>query len=205
VEQGPHQGRLLIPCDHSYSSPDGTIAGGGFEYGAHVISSDDGGANWQIGGTIAPKVNECQVVELADGNGTLLMNMRSYFGRNLRTQSISYDGGLSWTDPADVPDLVEPVCQAGLIDYPDPENPNQQILIFTNPASSKFRHNLSIRASFDQGQTWKKIRTIFPGPSAYSSLVALPGNHIGLLFEGGQKSPYESIYFTSFLVDQLKE
>src|SRR3546814_21170200 len=69
----------------------------------------------------SPKVNECQVVELADGNGTLLMNMRSYFGRASRTHALSYDGGVTWTAPEDAPQLVEPVCQASILRYSWPE------------------------------------------------------------------------------------
>ena len=106
IKFGPRKGRLVIPCDHSFDSPEGKVRGGPYEYGAHVIYSDDHGESWQLGGTISPKVNECQVVELADGNGTLMMNMRSYFGRNRRTQSISYDGGETWTAPVDAEQLV---------------------------------------------------------------------------------------------------
>jgi sialidase-1 len=36
---------------------------------------------------------------------------------------------------------------------------------------------------------------VHDGPSAYSNLVALPNGHLGLLFEGGVKSPYEGIVF----------
>jgi sialidase-1 len=117
IKHGPNTGRLIIPCDHSYEEPNDTGTGNSYISGSHIIYSDDHGKTWQPGGSITPKVNECQVVEVADGNGTLLMNMRSNFGRHYRTQSISYDGGLSWTQPEDVPSLVEPVCQASIIRY----------------------------------------------------------------------------------------
>src|SRR5690606_36815942 len=120
---GPRAGRLVVPCDHSYDDPQGEVRGGPYEYGAHAIYSDDHGRTWQLGGVIRPKVNECQVVELADGNGTLLMNMRSYFGRARRTHALSYDGGESWTFPEDAPALVEPVCQASILRYSWPGKP----------------------------------------------------------------------------------
>ena len=111
LKDGPHKGRLVIPCDHSYDDPvEGATIDGAYEYGSHIIYSDDHGITWNLGGVIRPKVNECQVVELADGNGTLMMDMRSYFGRHLRTQSISNDGGMNWTEPADVDELIESVC-----------------------------------------------------------------------------------------------
>src|SRR5690606_2115581 len=73
IKNGPHKGRLVIPCDHSYDDPNGKVRGGPFEYGAHTIYSDDHGKSWKLGGTIRPKTNECQVVELADEEGTSLM------------------------------------------------------------------------------------------------------------------------------------
>ncbi len=39
---------------------------------------------------------------------------------------------------------------------------------------------------------------MYPGPSAYSCLAQLPGGDVGLLFEAGEKSPYEKIAFARF-------
>lgn len=195
LQHGPHKGRLIIPCDHSYADPQGSLRHGTYEYGSHVIYSDDHGHSWHLGGRITPKVNECQLVELADGNGTLLMDMRAYFERHCRAQSISYDGGTSWTVPKDVPALVEPVCQASLLRYSWPSRKKTGILLFLNPASTTRRHNMSIRLSLDEGKTWPFIRTLFAGPSAYSSMALLPGGLIACLYEAGEKSPYERILF----------
>ncbi|RAV29541.1 sialidase family protein [Sinomicrobium soli] len=195
VKHGPCKGRLIIPSDHSYDDPGGKVRNGPFEYGSHVIYSDDHGDTWKLGGTIRPKVNECQVVELADGNGTLLMNMRSYFGKNKRTHAISYDGGLSWTAPYTVDELVEPVCQASILRYRWPGGEQPGILLFLNPATSGGRRNMSLRMSLDEGKTWPFIRTVFPGPSAYSSMTVLKNNTVALLYEGGTANPYEQIIF----------
>ena len=195
IKHGPYKGRLVIPCDHSYATPDGHLRDGKYAYGAHVIYSDDHGKSWHLGGTIRPKANECQLVEVADGNGTLLMNMRSYFGRQCRTQAISYDGGMSWTAPKDVPQLVEPVCQASIIRYSWPADGQKSVLLFLNPASTTKRHNMAIRASLDEGQSWPYIRTLYKGPSAYSCMAILQDNSIGCLYEAGQKNAYESILF----------
>ncbi|MNL70637.1 hypothetical protein D3C87_1956720 [compost metagenome] len=37
------------------------------------------------------------------------------------------------------------------------------------------------------------IRTIFPGPSAYSSMAALPDGNILCLYEAGKTGAYEQI------------
>lgn len=195
IRNGPHKGRLVIPCDHSYDDPQGSVRNGPFEYGSHIIYSDDHGQTWQLGGTIRPKVNECQVVELAGGNGSLLMDMRSYFGRNRRTQSVSRDGGLTWTSPTDAHDLIEPVCQASLIRYSWPNLEESGKILFLNPASTSARENLTLRASFDDGKSWPYRKVIHSGPSAYSSISVLPNGSIGCLYEAGANGPYERIIF----------
>lgn len=192
IKYGPHKGRLLIPSDHSYSDPLGDVRGGAFEYGAHVIFSDDHGKTWQLGGVIRPKMNECQVVEMADGKGTLLMNMRSYFERSRRALSVSYDGGSEWTDPVEAVDLIEPVCQAAFIRYSWPENGENGQLLFSNPASTK-RENMTIKVSNDDGRSWPVSKLLYKGPSAYSALAKGMDGTIYCLYEKGEDGPYEKI------------
>lgn len=43
------------------------------------------------------------------------------------------------------------------------------------------------------------------GPAAYSSLVVAADLSIGLLFEGGAASPYETIAFARFSLDWLTD
>ncbi|OQP54710.1 sialidase family protein [Niastella populi] len=202
IQNGLHKGRLVIPCDFSYDDSTTIPKQGHPNMGSHSIYSDDHGATWKLGGTITPKMNECQVIEVADGNGTLLMNMRSYFQRNCRAYAISYDGGITWTAPANVPALVEPVCQASILRYSWPGKKTKSCMLFLNPASAK-RINMTIRASFDEGQTWPVIRTLYTGPSAYSCMVLLPGGDIGCLYEAGKKHPYETIVFQKLAAKEL--
>jgi sialidase-1 len=155
-------GRMVIPCDHA-------VAGTGL-YRSHVIYSDDHGETWKLGGAIDARVNECQAVEL--GDGTLLMNMRSYRGKGCRAVAGSRDGGRTWTPAADDPALPEPVCQAALIRFADPQNPAQALLAFSNPAS-RMREKLTVRLSADEGKTWPAARLLNAGPSAYSALALL--------------------------------
>ncbi|MBL9190265.1 MAG: exo-alpha-sialidase [Opitutaceae bacterium] len=187
IKHGPHAGRLVIPCDHNYDDP----VEKKHLSGSHTIYSDDRGKTWKLGGVIRPKVNECQVVELADGRGTLLMNMRSNHGRNLRAQATSGDGGLTWTSPADAPALIEPVCQASLIRH------TSGLLLFSNPAA-KTRVNLLVRSSTDDGASWRDVVTLHAGPSAYSNLISLSPTEAGCLYERGEKRPYEKITFARF-------
>lgn len=203
INYGAHRGRLVIPCDHSYDAAATSSTEAQIEFGAHVVFSDDHGANWKLGGVIRPKVNECQVVELADGQGTLLMNFRAYFGHRRRAEATSRDGGLRWTAPQDQPALIEPVCQASFLRLSWPGKANVSQLLFSNPADEKRRRNFTVRLSRDEGKTWPVARTLHEGPAAYSCLVALPKGKIGCLYERGEKSAYERIAFAAFPLDWL--
>jgi len=192
LRDGPHRGRLLVPGDHSYPDPDGDLRGAPAAFGGHVLYSDDHGATWQLGGVIRPRVAEPQVAELADGRGGLLANLRTYAGRNRRTQATSDDGGATWTWPRDQRALVEPVCQASLLRYSWPDEVTGDLLLFANPASRR-RENLAVRASADGGASWPRARAIHSGPAAYSCLARLPDDRIACLYEAGDTTPYERI------------
>ena len=179
LKQGKHKGRLVIPCDHN------VLVGKESVRRSHCILSDDGGKTWSMSEPLERDTNECAVVELADGR--LLLNMRSYHGKNLRAVSYSDDGGLTWSPVTLDPELVEPVCQAALIAYGDGQ------LAFSNPASTK-RDHMTLKLSSDQGRSWSKRTRIYDGSSAYSSLVDLMESRLGLLYE---KDGYSKIVFVS--------
>jgi sialidase-1 len=180
-------GRLVVPCDHTEA--------GTRTFRSHVIYSDDGGATWKKGGALGEKTNECQVIERADGS--LLLNMRSYHGKNRRAVATSPDGGLSWSKVTLDEALLEPVCQASLIRYDPPAAGGKGRVLFANPASTK-REKLTIRLSHDEGRTWPVARLLHAGPAAYSALAVLPGGAVGCLYERGRRSPYEQITLARF-------
>ncbi|MBI5381911.1 MAG: exo-alpha-sialidase [Opitutae bacterium] len=200
IQSGPHAGRLVIPSDHNY--PDSTT--GKSERASHAIYSDDHGATWQLGGAIKPGMNECQVVELFDGRGTLLMDMRSYRGLGQRAQSRSTDGGATWSEAVNVPALVEPICQASILRWAKTDANQPGWLLFSNPADAKKRRNLTVRASVDNGTTWSRSLVLHTGAAAYSSLVALSESTAACLYERSEKRPSEQIVFTRFDAQDLK-
>lgn len=191
IKEGAHKGRLVIPCDHNYDDPDDPKK---HQTGSHAIYSDDHGKTWQLGAPIRPKANECQVAELFDGRGTLLMNMRSNTGHNLRTQATSTDGGATWSAAEDARALIEPVCQGSIL-----RHDAAKLLLFSNPAA-KTRVSLTVRASADNAQTWRDVAVLHEGPAAYSCLVAIGANEAGCLYERGEKRAYEKITFARFPV-----
>jgi len=204
LERGTHKGRLVIPCDHRDKE------GSKPPMVSHVFYSDDHGETWKLGGSVAPHTDECQVVELQDGR--LLINMRNYWGRHggkperggKRAVAWSDDGGLSWSSLRFEKALPEPACEASFLRYTaGPSSKNR--LIFSNPASSKERVRVTVRLSYDEGESWPVSRLLHDGPSAYSCLAVLPDQRIACLYEAGDASAYESIRFARFTLDWLTE
>jgi len=181
LKRGPHAGRLVIPCDHSEEREGRRVM-----Y-SHAIFSDDGGRTWRAGESVSPHTDECQLVEL--GDGTLLINMRNYWGRDggrperggRRAVARSHDGGATWSDVSFDATLVEPICQASLISVERPDG--SRLLCFANPASSTTRHRLTLRVSFDEGATWPVERLIDAGAAAYSALAWLGEGQVAILYE----------------------
>ncbi len=194
LTHGKHAGRLVIPCDHRVGGTKEDKDGWDKAGRSHVIYSDDHGQSWKLGGSTDYAMNECAVVELADGS--LMLNSRSYRGKACRGVSLSKDGGATWEPTTDDPVLVESVCQASLIRC------CQGRLAFSNPAVPKGRNHLTIRLSNDQGKTWPHSRLVCEGSSAYSSLASLPGGEIGLLYE---RNDYKQLTFARFPLAWVKE
>jgi len=196
LTRGKHKGRLVIPANHSdrgYKD---------HSYGSHVLLSDDAGKTWRRSGVIRPGCNESQVAELSDGS--LMMNMRSYAPHGLRSISVSTDGGATWPRATQDKALIESTCQASFLRYSFASPGRKSVLLFSNPATKRGRHHMTVRASFDEGRTWPAAKLITPAPSAYSCLTVLPDGKIGLLYEAGQRNAYEGVYFTRFALDSLK-
>jgi len=199
IKNGKNKGRLIIPANHSYDDPNGIIGNGPFNYGAHILFSDDNGESWNISDQIKPGCNESQVVELE--NETLMINMRSYNNKHSRAFSLSFDGGLSWSKIKHDPQLVESKCQASIINYGYYNNKN--IFLFSNPAVPFGRSNMTIKVSYDNCKTWSYSKVIHSGPSAYSCLTRLNNGNIGLFYEAGDKNNYEKMIFISIPAQAL--
>ncbi len=192
VKSGQYKDRMIVPCDYIELRAYG---GKGF---SHVIYSDDLGDTWHIGG-ISPyeRANESTIAELSDGR--LMLNMRAS-GRNARWVAESNDGGITFTNMRTDYNLVEPVCQGSILDA---MINGQHTLFFANPAST-VRENMTIKMSTDNGTSWNKYVRVHAGPSAYSDIVMINDQNVGILYEGGVSSPYETITFKEVPVTLFK-
>jgi sialidase-1 len=195
-------GRLIVPV---WMASHGTDKGA--KAAASVIYSDDNGKTWH-GGDLATRsdadlrgVSECIATELSDGR--VMLNIRNRNPANRRAAVFSADGVHGWSKPELLPDLLEPVCMAGLVTHPGTNAGGQPFLVFSNPdtldatgggtaepGARRERKNLTVKASFDDGRTWPVSKGVESGPSAYSDLAVLPDGTILCFFESGQPGVY---------------
>jgi hypothetical protein len=205
LTRGPHAGRLIAPCDHTTS-----ISTTWSACGAHLLYSDDDGTTWRIGADDSPGTglinpNESTAVELTDGRIYSLARNQQGHAQGHRAFALSSDGGATFDAPFRiVTGLVSPVVEAVLLrsSAVDGGGDTNRILL-SAPGDAAARKNMTIRSSFDETRTWNAGKLIYAGPSAYSDLVKLPENRIGLLYESGAKQPYERITFAGFGVGFL--
>jgi sialidase-1 len=192
VGSGQYKDRMIIPCDH--------IEAGTGKYFSHIIYSDNSGMTWNLGGTTPQdQVNECAIAELPGDK--LMLNMRNYDRKQKsRKVSVSSDGGLTWSKIWSDPVLIEPICQASLLNHPD-----KKILYFLNPASEDSREKMTLRLSYDDGKTWAISKVLHAGPAAYSDLAILPAGELACFYEAGEKSPYEGIVFRKLSFKDLRK
>jgi len=192
-------GRLLIPSDCGEREGAGSA-----DKKRHslVFYSDDHGTSWKLGGVTDLGMNECEVVELADGS--LLLSMRQYLGPKQRAFAVSTDGGLSWSKPKLHPQVHCPVCQASIQRYTLPPAAAKNRILYSGPGGPGRTH-MTVRLSYDEGESWPVSKVLHDGPAAYSDLVVLPDKTVGCLYERGEEHPYEKITFARFTLDWLTD
>lgn len=160
-----------------------------------VLYSDDHGATWDAGEVVDGAVNEAQIVELSDGR--LLMSVRPNSGGD-RLVALSSDNGEHWTKPAPlfsstrVAKAIERYTLKGV------NNESRDRLLHTIPAGGPLgaRSNLQIRISYDEGVSFGTSRTVYAGYAAYSDLVNIDSDQVGILWERGDTTGYQFITFT---------
>lgn len=205
IQKGKNRGRLVVPADHRLGV-DGNDRG---PLGAQAILSDDHGQTWRLGAVDETyedgiNANETTVVELNDG--TLYFNTRSQNGDapGNRGEAWSRDGGetfesrdAAWKNFRPGPALLDPpVVQGSLV------RAAENLIFFAGPdengPTGPGRSDLRIRFSRDEAESWHDGPVIHVGPAAYSDMVRLSDDSVGLLFEAGdreQKNAYQRIVF----------
>ncbi|MEU9883101.1 sialidase family protein [Streptomyces phaeochromogenes] len=214
LTRGPYAGRLVVPSNHSAAPPTGSADTGqeAKYYGAHAIYSDDGGVTWRVGFVDdsydgVDNANENAVAQLPDGR--LYFSSRDQHGSSVgnRLDSYSSDGGVT----LDRPYLVQPT----LNDVPVVQGSVLQLtgggggrgagapLLFSGPSVPTVRQSMAVWRSTDAGHSFTKAKTLSTLPAAYSDLVQLGSDKVGVLYETGATGMYESIEFRRVPVGEL--
>ncbi|QOV38761.1 exo-alpha-sialidase [Streptomyces ferrugineus] len=196
-------GRVVVPANHTIP-PTGADIGTEARYNSgHCLLSDDRGETWRIGyvdentdGYI--NVNETTAAELPDGR--VYFNTRNdSMSPGNRADAYSEDGGETLVKPfRPQAGLIAPVCEASVLHLRDPD-----VLLYSGPADPAARALMAIRASTDGGVTWRSAHTADGLPAAYSDLVRIDADTVGLLYETGDFGPYETLTFRRVPVTEL--
>jgi sialidase-1 len=103
------------------------------------------------------------------------------------------------------PNLLEPVCHAGLHATPG-SSPGAVRILFANPAvenrkggyQEDTRRMLTVRVSDDGGRTWPFSRLLDEGRSGYADLGALSDGTLLCLYENGPEHYDDQISVARF-------
>jgi len=191
--EGKYKGRIFIAANHSQGEPQNEFR----DYYAHGYYTDDHGKTFHISENI-PLKGSNEAIGAALSGDRMLLNIRNQAG-DIRNRIIAYssDGGEKWDTVFFNNDLIDPVCQGSIISIG--EKRGKTVLAFSNPADALKRDNLMVKISYDEGITWPKSMLVdksSPGYkgdwSAYSDLVLLNKNTIGILYE---RNNYSEIIF----------
>ncbi|MEU3251799.1 sialidase family protein [Streptomyces sp. NPDC006997] len=196
-------GRVVVPGNHTLP-PEGSDTGAEPHYnGGHCLLSDDRGESWYLGyldqdtdGYI--NANETTAAELPDGRVYFNTRNDSRSPGN-RADAHSADGGRTLVRPfRPQAGLTGPVCQGSVLHLGDPD-----VLLYSGPADPGHRALMTVRASTDGGTTWRTAHTVDGLPAAYSDLVRVDPDTVGLLYETGDFGQYERIAFHALPVTRF--
>lgn len=203
-------GRLLVPvwlCDPAKLLPHKS------HYPSRVatIYSDDTGRTWKRGAILpdTPAVknpSEHMAVQLTDGR--VMLNIRHSTGNHRRGISYSPDGISGWTTPVLDDELYEPVCMASILRVNDNGKP---ALLFSNPdtrhAPKPPRKNLTLRMSYDEGQSWPVQQVVDTSFSGYSDLAVGKDGTVYCLYETNTVAQgwYYSLVLKRFPLEWVKQ
>lgn len=210
-------GRLIIPL-FLIKDRFGPIDERG--YGNAILYSDNGGESWLAGGIVPlGRYHSSEVSIIEMNNGDLLMNARIAKNTNLnyplnqkRSISMSYDGGMSWTEPvldySGIPFSFRTGNGLERLTFAknDPTSTNR--ILYSFPNDPERRRNMTVLMSYDEHRTWPVSKLIYDGGQAgYSNIAILPDNKILLIYARGSGDNWmgRQVYLAKFNVEWLTD
>lgn len=182
---GKYKGRILVAANHSEGSPKAQFE----DYFSHTYYTDDHGKTFHLGETVMiPGSNEATAAEISGDK--LMLNARNQKGDiRARIVALSSNGGETWDTTYFDHNLPDPVCEGSILTIGEQNGKN--ILAFCNAADTLHRDDLTLRFSFDDGNSWPLSIPVDKSPegnirgdyTAYSDIVKLSTDEVGILYE----------------------
>ena len=152
---------------------------------AGIMYSKDRGTTWHLHNLARTNTTEAQVAEIEPG--VLMLNMRDNRGGS-RAVATTRDLGKTWYEhPSSRSALQEPVCMASLIHVDAKDNiTGKDLLIFSNPNTTKGRNHITIKVSTDGGMTWPLSNQVTLDEDeswGYSCLSMIDKETVGIFYE----------------------
>lgn len=199
---GPHRGRLVIPAFLYKEGEPGQVPGvrGGLLY------SDDHGTSWTVGAVLPNGSDEASLVETTGGE-VYVSYRRNTQRRDGRTYARSRDGGRSFYELGEHPELSGRPVNVGLARHGSGDDNRPETLLFSHPIGVNRRipggTEMTIYASADAGRTWPISKVIDPRPCRYSDLAVTPDGTVLCLYSVGNVRDLEKITLARVQLDQL--
>ncbi|KAE8628023.1 hypothetical protein XENTR_v10007272 [Xenopus tropicalis] len=177
------------------------------------VYSEDQGNRWRVSERIGQcETGECELAEITseDGKKMLYCNARSKGKKRIEALILNTDGEFKFVEKSRKLIETNDGCSGSVVSFPGEEVPGQERshwVLFSHP-SKKERRGLGIylnKTPMVSG-SWSKPWVIYEGPSAYSDLAdCQDANTFAILFESGEKTPYEEINFCLFTLEDVLE
>lgn len=226
--EGEQVKRLVFPIYYT-NQQNATSASLGRQSSANIFS-DDGGQTWQRGespndgriyghnqqttskdfDTSVTELTENQIIQL--NNGHLLQFMRNTGKTIVIARSTDY--GMTWDDNPTITDLPEPYVNLSAIHM---VVDGKEYVVLSNPLGEPSGEQLTIRNQRmkgilrvgevleDDSIHWVASTIFEPKRFAYSSLVQLDDERVGLLYEYSGQITYSTFNIKQMISDQFRE
>lgn len=203
-----NNGRLVVPV---------WLSTGGHRHRPSIVSviySDDHGRTWHRGDVVVRTdeefVNPSETVAVQLTDGRVMLNIRNENTDHRRLISYSDDGATKWTKPVFDGSLFEPICFGSIQRLSAKPDASKNRILFVNPNSgSRARQNLTVRMSYDEGQSWPVQKVLEPGIAGYSDLAVGHDGSIYCLYErgglGGNHYHTEGVTVAKFSLEWLTD
>ncbi|KAG8453164.1 hypothetical protein GDO86_004836 [Hymenochirus boettgeri] len=205
-------GKLIVPA-YVYVAKFSFIRWWGTKAHSFYIYSEDQGHRWRISERVGPfESRECELAEITseDGKTMLYCNARSTSNKRIEALILNVGGEFTFVQESKKLKDTKDGCSGSIVSFLGEEVPGKtrsHCLLFSHP-TKKDRRDLGIYLNNSpmDSASWSKPWVIYGGPCGNSDLAACHNaNTFAVLFESGEKGPYEEINFCLFTLEDVLE